>query len=320
MRNQAPNVAKFSSASVRAGELRPGHKVLCSQGAGWQSLLVQTFEQPGCVDAFETAASPDHLLVFVLKGEYDIESYAARSWKRASYRPGVGGFTAAGTANRLRWHSQSAAHPQLLRIYIPQVYFAEAMEGTRRAGERDCARVPDSLALFDPVAFSVAKSLASAVSKGAPDLYADAGARFLATHLLGKVGGWSSDDLADRQHRCEITDKRMLRVLEFLEQNFTSSLTIEHMAREAGVSPFHFARLFKARMGVAPHGYVVQLRLNHARFLLAETDLSVAEIALACGYLHHGHFAAAFEHHHRVLPATFRREMRANAGLSAKRG
>ena len=74
----------------------------------------------------------------------------------------------------------------------------------------------------------------------------------------------------------------------------TEQVTVKDLAREAAISPFHFARLFRAKVGVSPARYIVEMRLSHAEGLLRQTDMSVAEIALTCGYLHAGHFAAAF--------------------------
>ncbi len=142
------NAPNFSPLSEQAGRLRPGQKLLCSRDAQWQSLLVQIYQQPNSVDAFETVASPDQLVVFVLKGQYEIESLSSGLWKRAAYRPGVGGLTAAMTSNRLRWHSPCSEKPELLRIYIPQSYFEEVYDEYRRVGASSIVRVPDTLAFL----------------------------------------------------------------------------------------------------------------------------------------------------------------------------
>ncbi len=105
MHDESCQAPKIALQSHEAGLVRPGRKVLCSTAARWQSVLLQTFDQPGRVDRFETAVSPDYLLVLSLQGEYDIESLSGRSWKKATYRPGVGGLTSPLTQNSLRWQS-----------------------------------------------------------------------------------------------------------------------------------------------------------------------------------------------------------------------
>ena len=308
MMSKHPITPKFSALSEKAGRLRPGRSITCSLEAGWSSLLLQTFEQPACVEEFETLSSPDQLIVLVLKGEYEIESFSSRSWRRAAYQPGVGGLTAAMTTNKLRWHSKTSESSQILRLYIPQIYFSEVKEEYRRGGLKIASGDPDSLSFSDPVVFSVAKSLALAAVEGAPDLYAEAGARFLATHLLSKIRRWSEQTVGKHSGH-ELTDRRFVRVLEYMQHNFATALTLDQLAREAGISLFHFIRLFKAKMGSTPHQHIVQLRMNHAKHLLVETSLSVAEIAGVCGYMHSGHFAAAFQRHFCKRPKAFRREL-----------
>ena len=296
------------SLSHQASSIRPGRKTLCSMASKWQSLLLQTFDQPGCVDRFETASSPDYLLVLSLKGTYNLESFSGASWKKATYRPGVGGITSPMMKNRLRWHGTTPT-VQVLRVCIPEFYFLEAGEEYRRAGAKLPWRLPDALQFTDPTVFAVAESLAEQVQLGAPNLYAEAGARFLAAHLLLKLNR-PADQTKKRSAGAELTDKRLKRVLEFMENNFARDLSLQMLADEAGISLFHFTRLFKAKVGVTPHRHVVLLRMQHARSLLRRTDLSITQVALESGYAHLGHFAAAFKRESGLLPKIFRRDAR----------
>ena len=271
-------------------------------------MLLQTFDQPGHVDGFETAASPDYLLVLSLKGEYDIESWSGRSWKKATYKPGVGGLTSPLTQNHLRWRS-TLNSTQVLRIYIPEEYFLEVGEEYRRAGSQTSLRLPDALQFTDPAVAGVARSLAEQAGLGAPNIYAEAGARFLAAHLMLTLNSPSGVE----KHRSagrDLTDQRFRRVLEYMEHHFTDDISLQMLAREAGISLFHFTRLFKAKLGITPHQHVVQLRMRHAQTLLRHTELSVAEVALQSGYAHSGHFAAAFKRSAGLLPKLFRQKSR----------
>ena len=307
--SNSTNSGRFSTASVQAGQLRPGRKVLCSLEAGWTSVLLQTYEQPPLVESYESAVSPDQLLVFVLRGQYNIESFSGRSWKKAAYRPGIGGLTSPLTTNRLRWHSPTTTEPLLLRLYIPQIYFDEAGEAYRRAGQRSASFELNTLVLSDPLLFTMAKTLAQEVERGAPDVCAEAGARFLTTHLLSKTTGWSERHLS-KGVGVDLNDRRLARVLDYMEHQCTAPITLDQLAAEAGISRFHFARLFKAKLGMTPHQHLVRLRMKHAQMLLQETDLPVAEIALACGYVHGGHFSAAFVDSFGVTPAFYREQQR----------
>jgi AraC-like DNA-binding protein len=69
---------------------------------------------------------------------------------------------------------------------------------------------------------------------------------------------------------------------------------------------YHFAREFKHSVGVTPHCYVLQKRVEQAQDMLARTDLSVAEIALAAGFSDQSHFTRQFRHIVGTTPRDFR--------------
>ena len=297
-------IYQISGRSIEAGLHRPGHKQACSVDAGWQSVLLQTFTQPGTVEAFETTASPDHLFVFCLEGDYRIESFACGRWNSAQYRPGLGGYTSPMVGNRLRWYSRRADELRVVRLYIPDAYFQEAGEELRPAGKPP-GRLPDSLVLPAPTAFGIATSLLQQMALGAPDLYADAAARVIAANLLvsHRLG---QAPLRLEQPRASKTDRRLQRASDFLHEHYRQEVTLNRLAREAGMSAFHLSREYKALFGYTPHRHQICLRLQHARELLLRTDLSVQEITLECGYSHGGHFAAAFRTEFAVEPLAFR--------------
>ena len=308
VREDSTKAPAVSLLSHTAGLVRPGRKLLCSAAAHWRSVLLQTYDQPGIVEGFETVASPDYLLVFPLEGHYDIESFSGGTWRKATYRPGIGGLTSPLTQNRLRWRSHLPT-TQILRLYIPEAYFLEVGEEYRRAGTKTGSRLPDTLQFEDPTVVRVARSLAEQAGLGAPNLYAEAGARLLAAHLVLTMNR-SADEGKQRSAGTDLTDQRFRRVLDYTEHHFAEDISLQTLAREAGISLFHFTRLFKAKLGVTPHRYVVRLRMQHAQTLLRCTDMPVAEVALQSGYAHLGHFAAAFKREAGTLPGIYRRRAR----------
>ncbi len=165
----------------------------------------------------------------------------------------------------------------------------------------------DALSLSDPLLFSLAKSLTPCISHQAPDLYADAAARMLATHILLASGTLKQEDVA-RNIGSDLTDSRLARVIDFMHHHFAKEITLDQLAREAGVSRFHFVRLFRSRLHVTPHRYLVRLRMNRAKLLLRTTDLDIHAVALACGYTHAGRFAAGFHATFGAHPSGFRRQ------------
>ena len=82
------------------------------------------------------------------------------------------------------------------------------------------------------------------------------------------------------------------------------------MADAAGLSVFHFSRVFAHAMGVSPYRYLAERRIMRAKNLLAQDQLSVAEIGQICGVANPAHFSTAFSKAVGMSPSTFRRESR----------
>ncbi len=86
--------------------------------------------------------------------------------------------------------------------------------------------------------------------------------------------------------------KRALgRATDYVNDNLSRKLTLAEMAGAARMSPYHFARSFKAATGLSPHRYVIQRRVERAKALLADTDLTIAEVAGAVGFANQSHLA-----------------------------
>ena len=106
--------------------------------------------------------------------------------------------------------------------------------------------------------------------------------------------------------RVGLVDRRIRRSVELMDAHMERELTLGELAAAAYLSPFHFARLFKKLMGTSPHAYLAALRIQRAQTLLAETDLSVTEVAIRIGYQSSSHFARAFRQTTGLTPRAFR--------------
>jgi AraC family transcriptional regulator len=97
------------------------------------------------------------------------------------------------------------------------------------------------------------------------------------------------------------------RTLELMDSRLDSSLSVEFLANEVGLSPAHFARVFKETMGVAPHRYLLTLRLEHARRLLDAPDAILSGVAQRTGFADQAHFTRLFKREFGVTPGALLR-------------
>lgn len=88
--------------------------------------------------------------------------------------------------------------------------------------------------------------------------------------------------------------RRLLRAKDRMDAASHEPWTVRHLARVSGVSEAHFARAFKQAFGVPPHRYLLTRRIERARALLRETELSITEIAYRAGWNSLGTFGRTF--------------------------
>ena len=103
---------------------------------------------------------------------------------------------------------------------------------------------------------------------------------------------------------------RMRRFLEYIEENLDQAISLEEMAASAGVSKTEALRCFHKTLQTTPYGYVMEVRLSKAADLLAETGLSIGEIASRTGFNQQSYFGKRFKEKTGMTPLEYRKKMR----------
>ncbi len=96
------------------------------------------------------------------------------------------------------------------------------------------------------------------------------------------------------------------RVKEYIGEHFVQPLLLSDLAEQAGLSEFHFARMFKQSTGLAPHQFVLKVRLSRAEQLLKYSMMPLIHIALECGFSSASHFSNCFKAAYGVTPSLMR--------------
>jgi len=98
--------------------------------------------------------------------------------------------------------------------------------------------------------------------------------------------------------------------IRLMERNLEKPLPLSEIAHAVGLSQRQLERLFKKFTGLAPLRYYINIRLYKARALLTQTELSMAEIASACGFNHTEHFTRSYKSYFKIVPSLDRIEGR----------
>ncbi|MEO8004659.1 MAG: AraC family transcriptional regulator [Betaproteobacteria bacterium] len=113
--------------------------------------------------------------------------------------------------------------------------------------------------------------------------------------------------------------RRAVEAALWLDEHSHEAVDLDGAAAQAGLSPFHFLRMFAKVVGVTPHQYLVRLRLRHAARLLADDARSITDIALDVGFADLSNFVRTFHRAAGVSPGNFRRAAKGDSKIFQER-
>jgi AraC family transcriptional regulator len=196
--------------------------------------------------------------------------------------------------NPHRFHVLTIPYAKLLALVGPDMLPADGDFG-QMSGRPFASR-----ALFELVG-----SLRAEAEAGSPrgKLYVQGGLMMLAATLSqlhqSPAANVSKGGLAPWQVR---------RVTEMMAAWTEADISLESLASNVGLSPYHFNRAFKQSTGLPPHRYQIMLRVERAKDLLANSTLPISDVAAAVGYEDQGQLARLFRREVGITPSQYRRE------------
>lgn len=104
-----------------------------------------------------------------------------------------------------------------------------------------------------------------------------------------------------------LSSLKLKQVTEYINEYLERDLKLIELAAIVQISPYHFLRLFKQSMGLTPHQYILQQRIEKAKFLLQHSELAIAEIAVRVGFCDQSHLTQYFKRIVGMTPKQFPR-------------
>lgn len=281
-------------------EHNPKLPIVSSQTLGWQPILVEEFQEPPRGVELQSEADPTIVLSLAAKPNRIHQVLGDRHYT-GLYRKGDIAITPAGLPSAY----QSEGDDHYLFVQIPSPFLRQV---AREAIEIH----PDRVELLPEFCVrnlqieQILMLLRSELHQGGDGigrLYIESLTNALVVQLLRN---YSTAQPHVAVYEGGLGDRKLLQVTNYINDYLDRDIKLADLAQLLGMSQSHFSHLFKQSIGISPHQYLLQQRVERAKQLLKQTEQSVMEIALACGFDSHSHLSKQFRQFTGMTPKAYR--------------
>ncbi len=280
-----------------------GRLLTKSEGRAWNNVLVQLLSHRPLETSLLVPAVAEPLLVWITSGAATIEERELNGeWLSSEVRARDFFLTRSPAPYEMRWTSTGPDPFQVMHVYLGLPLWDDAVAEIRPGGHLQLQEVSGKR--DDRISGLLDLVRTELTSPHDPsEMYVQGLAHALAVHL---VRTYSDVNVRDSRKRGALPAFKLRRVTDLMENGLDRDFSLEALAAVAGLSPFHFSRVFKQSTGFTPSAYFIRLRMAEARRLLRETDKAIIEIGLDVGYSSPSHFAQVFRKEVGVTPSEYR--------------
>ncbi len=297
--------AAYKKESVIATELRTyigGVLLADSRNLGWRNLQAEAYRYNGSQpEAWQIPWVEEHYLIELQTSRQSVElEQGCGQWRKQRMRRGDIVFFPFEQTTQWRWHSSLDTVAFLLPLDYWQRMASESFDC-------DCRKV-ELLPQFcpeDATLRQILLLLAQELHTGGPNgsLFVDGLATAATAHLLRH---YSTLFTSSQPLSSGLATWRLKRVNEFIEANLDQPINLDDLAAVAEVGLSYFPRVFRQATGSTPYQFVLRRRIEYSMDLLANRELTLAEIALAVGFANQSHFTTAFRKVNGITPSQYR--------------
>jgi AraC family transcriptional regulator len=280
-----------------------GRQLVSSSGRGWSNMLAERWSH--AVGELPSTFPRDTEIDVLLKGRMRVERKGPGGLQTMAGRRGTFGISPAGVREEFINIREPA--DDCLHIFLPAKPFADVIlqdfdiDPTR-------ATLRYEMVEYDPfieqIALAISRELTAETSAGR--LLTESLGNTLSAYLVHRYSEFPVSAKALGASVRPMDERRMSRVLEFIDARLGQNFTVADIAAVACMSPAHFARSFKARTGQSPHQFVSRKRLELAERMLVDPSRLMSEIAFSTGFSSQSNFSRAFRNVTGMSPGEYR--------------
>jgi AraC family transcriptional regulator len=274
----------------------PEPPLFSSHDLGWNGILVQHHYQPSW-ELPEYTALKHSICVHHL--DHEAERVLDGKRQREQIQKGDIALVPANTSHKKRWQCDC----EFTLLILDPDYIAHIAHETV---DSDRIHVMPHFAEADPLIYQIGMALKSELASEQPStrLYIDSLTTALAAHLITR---YSTIEAKLPTFLGGLPKFSLEKVLDYIDVHLNQEITLLQLADSIGMSQYYFCRLFKQSLGITPHQYLLQQRVERAKQLLLKHEFPIADIALQCGFANQSHLNRQFKRIVGVTPFVFQR-------------
>lgn len=210
--------------------------------------------------------------------------------------------------------SRSRMPTQFLSLTLDPSFVSIACSGM---SETNGVELPVLVGIEDRFVEGVVMALKNEVEQNGKSgrIYSESLANSLVVHLYSKYG---VRNRSSEEGTFGGSPRLIRRAIEFIHSRLEQDITLKEIADAVGLSPFHFARLFKQTLGVSPYQYVIRQRIERAKQLLARGDQPLSSVAIDVGFYDQSHFTLHFKKVCGLTPRQYALQFRHGRTVAVK--
>jgi len=273
--------------------------ILSSQNQGWENILVEQFQHPAGEGWCHF--SDEHAINLSLASR-PVSLVQIREGKTYTGLYGKGDISI--TPAKMPFFARWDRDDRYLQIRVASG-FMKRVASEMLESNFDRLELLAEFQTRDPQLEAIAMLLLAELKQEnlASKLYVESLANVLAVHLLRF---YSATQPRLVTYEGGLSQRQLLQVLEYINEYLSQDIKLADLAKLLGMSQYHFSHLFKRSLGIAPHQYLLQQRVERAKQLLKQTDQSIIDIAFLCGFNSHSHLSKQFRQLTGITPKAYR--------------
>lgn len=282
----------------------PGEPLSLPLCPAMQDVVAQLFSYQGLAEPILVPAVVEPLLVLVLSGAARVEERALDGdWQATEVQAGDFFLTSTAEPYEMRWQVRGDDRFEVMHLYLGLPLIEQAARDLLGANSAPVNFLDVSGGRDERVRFLLEQLRLELFSEHQSSrLLIHSLAQALAIHLVRTYADPHSATPAVNA----LQTYKLRRVIDAMKARLAEEFCLPRLAQVAGLSDYHFSRLFKRATGLSPSQYFIRLRMARARHLLLETDQSVIEIGMEVGYSSPSHFSQVFRREVGVTPSAYR--------------